>query len=96
MSGDEIVNVLRELGDQIEREFNVQIEGIFGSYARGEERDGSDLDVLVNYNDNATLYDLVGLGDFLEDMLHCKVDVVSRRALRNEIKDGVLMDLIPV
>ena len=96
MSSDEIVNVLRELGDQIEREFKARIEGIFGSYARGEERDGSDLDVLVNFGDDATIYDLVGLGDFLEDTLHCKVDVVSRRALREEIKDRILEDLIPV
>lgn len=96
MSSDEIVNVLRELGDQIEREFKARIEGIFGSYARGEERDGSDLDVLVNFRDDATIYDLVGLGDFLEDTLHCKVDVVSRRALREEIKDRILEDLIPV
>lgn len=79
------------LGAALHRNWN-----IIGSYARGEERDGSDLDVLVNFKDNATLYDLVGLADFLEDALHRKVDVVSRRALREEIKDRILEDLIPV
>lgn len=96
MSADEIVKVLRELGDQIEREYNAEIEGIFGSYARGEEREGSDLDVLINCKEDATLLDLVGLGQFLEERLRCKVDVVSKRALREEIEPYVMDDLIPV
>lgn len=96
MSGEEIVSCLRELRAQIGREYNAEIEGIFGSYARGEECEESDLDVLVVFNHNATLYDLVGLGQFLEDELHCKVDVVSKRALRQEIQPSVFKDLIPV
>ena len=96
MSGEEVLDVLRELRGRIEQEYKAEIEGIFGSYARGEESDGSDLDVLVTFKENATLYDLVGLGQFLEDTLHCKVDIVSKRALREEIRHGVLKDLVPV
>ena len=96
MSRDEIISALREARDQIEHEYKAHVEGIFGSYARGEERQTSDLDVLVNFDDNATLYDLVGLGRFLEERLQCAVDVVSKRALREEIRSGVLEDLVPV
>lgn len=96
MSRDQILSTIRSVRDQIEREYKAEVEGIFGSYARGEERDDSDLDVLVNFKENATLYDLVGLGQFLEDTLHCKVDVVSKRALRQEIRSRVLEDLVPV
>lgn len=93
---DEIIDVLRQSGGHILQEYKAEIEGIFGSYARGEERDDSDLDVLVNLDEKATLFDLVGLGYFLEEVLGCKVDIVSKRALREEIKPYVFEDLIPV
>jgi predicted nucleotidyltransferase len=94
MSKDQILEQLRELSAQVERDYKAEIEGIFGSYARDEATDASDLDVLVNFKKGATLYDLVGVGQFLEDILHCKVDVVSRRALREEIRPNVLGDLV--
>jgi hypothetical protein len=50
--------------------------------------------VLVEFLDGASLSDLVGLGDFLEEKLGCKVDVVSQRALREEIKPYVYEDLL--
>lgn len=90
------MDVLRQLGDQIFQDYKAEVEGIFGSYARGEEQEGSDLDILVNLEENATLFDLVGLGDFLEEALGCKVDIVSKRALREEIKPYVFADLIPL
>jgi predicted nucleotidyltransferase len=96
MSSDEIVTVLRELRDEIERQYKAEIEGIFGSHARGDESEDSDLDVLVNFKEKATLLDWVGLGQFLEEKLHCKVDVVSKRALREEIRPYVMKDLLRV
>jgi len=96
VSRDQIVATIRDVREQVERDYNAEVEGIFGSYARGEERDDRDLDVLVNFKENATLYDLVGLGQFLEDILHCNVDVISKRALRQEIMPGILKGLVPV
>ena len=90
------MDVLRGFGDKIEQKYRAKIEGVFGSYARGEQREDSDLDVLVNFKEKATLLDVVGLGRFLEEQLHCKVDVVSKRALREEIEAYVMNDLIPV
>lgn len=60
----------------------------------GEQKKNSDLDVLVEFLEGATLFDLAGLGNFLEEKLGCKVDVVSQRALREEIKPYVYKDLI--
>jgi predicted nucleotidyltransferase len=94
MSTDDILKTLRKLRAEIEREYRAEIEGIFGSYARDEQCDDSDLDVLVKFKEKATLYDLVGLGQFLEDTFQCKVDVVSTRALREEIKPHVLRELV--
>ena len=91
---DEILAKLRASSEYVEKEFKAHIDGIFGSIARGEERADSDLDVLVTFGEKASLLDLCGLGDYLEDMFGRKVDVCSRRVLRKEIAPSVLGDLI--
>ena len=80
--------------DEIRRRYKADIKGIFGSYARGDFRADSDLDLLVDFDDGASLFDLVGLGQYLEEVLGCKVDVVSRRSLREELRSSVLNDMI--
>ncbi len=82
--------------DEIREKFKAEVIGIFGSYARGEEKEESDIDVLVRFAEGATLFDLVGLGDYLEDLFGVPVDVVSERALHPMMKDDVLKELIPV
>ena len=96
MGIEEILETLRSLSAEIARDYKAEIVGVFGSYARGEQGADSDLDVLVDFRDKANLLDLVGLGQFLEEILRCKVDVVSRRALRDRIKPNIENDLIPV
>lgn len=80
--------------DEIRRSFKAEVKGIFGSYARGDFREDSDLDLLVDFDDGASLFDLVGLGQYLEGVLGCKVDVVSRRSLREEFRASVLNEMI--
>lgn len=55
---------------------------VFGSVAMGEAREDSDLDVLVDFDEGASLVDHAGLFQDLETLLGVRVDVVSRRALR--------------
>ena len=55
---------------------------------------GDRFDVLVDFADDADLFDLVGLGLFLEEKLGRKVDVVPRRALRKELRDRVLKEVV--
>jgi len=50
---------------------------LFGSAARGEDRPGSDLDLLVDMESGRSLLDLVALGQDLEELLHRKVDVIT-------------------
>jgi hypothetical protein len=56
----------------------------------------SDLDVLVEFSDNANLLDLVGLSQFLEDEIHIKVDVVPIDTVRKEIEKQVMKEAILV
>jgi len=93
---ENLKKTLETLEAQIEREYKAEVIGLFGSYVRGEETPESDLDVLVRFKEGATLFDLVGLGDFLEEKLGVKVDVVSERALRPELKEGILKEVVEV
>ena len=91
---DDMKVLIKQHRTEIRQMFKAEIIGIFGSYARGEQKAGSDVDVLVNFDNGATLFDLVGLGDYLEEMLDIPVDVVSMRALHPMMRDDVLRELV--
>jgi uncharacterized protein len=69
---------------------------IFGSVARGEADEASDVDVLVELEPNRSLLDLGGLLADLEDLLGCKVDVMTEKGLRPRIRDRVLQEAVPL
>lgn len=69
---------------------------VFGSIARGEDRDGSDVDLLVEFTDEATLLDEVGLRQALADLLHVEVDVVGIDALSGPVRERVLREAVAV
>ncbi len=92
----EILEILGEVQEEVRRKYKAEIKGIFGSYARGDERKESDIDILVDFSEGADLFDLVGIALFLEEKLHRKIDVVSQNSLREEIKPYVLKELVPL
>jgi len=67
---------------------------LFGSVARGEADAESDLDVLVDMEPGRSLLDMGGLLMDLQDLLGCRVDVVSERGLRRRIRDRVLQEAV--
>jgi uncharacterized protein len=67
---------------------------VFGSVARGEASDSSDLDLLVKMRPGASLLDLVAIKQDLQDLLGVRVDVVTEKALSPYIKDDVLSQAI--
>jgi hypothetical protein len=69
---------------------------VFGSVARGEADEESDVDLLVRLAPGRSLFDLGGLLVDLEDLLGRRVDVVTERGLRPRIRDRVLRDAVPV
>ena len=76
------------------KEFKAEIVGIFGSYARGEQKKESDIDILVRFKEGATLFDLVELAEFLEHKLGMKVDIVSERAVRPELRKSIFKEIV--
>lgn len=67
--------------------------GVFGSYSRGEMKEGSDIDILYSFQKKISLFDLVGLKLELEDALNRKVDLVSEKGVNKYIKPYILKDL---
>lgn len=69
---------------------------VFGSVARGDACDGSDIDLLVEMKPHASLFDLSGLGAELGQLLGVRVDVVPARSLKPGIRERVLSEAVPL
>ena len=69
---------------------------VFGSVAKGEDREGSDIDLLVSLEPGASLYDLAGLMIDFEALLGVKVDVCTERAPHPELRDRIIAEARPV
>jgi len=69
---------------------------VFGSAARGEAGPHSDVDLLVQMEPGRSLLDHVALWQALEDLLGCRVDVVSEKALHRLIRQQVLQEAVPL
>ena len=69
---------------------------VFGSCARKEERPDSDVDLLVKFNDDASLLDIVHIRDDARELLSREVDVVSNRGLSPYIGKYIQMEAVPI
>lgn len=90
----EVEETLKRYKPSLRDKFKVKEIGIFGSIIRGEQTEKSDIDILVDFEEGADLFHLVGLALFLEEKLNRKVDVVPKRALREEIAESVLKEVV--
>jgi len=93
-SKEDIFSTLRTLTPEMAARYKVKEIGLFGSSARREEEEESDIDLLVDFCEEASLFDLVGLALFLEERLGRKVDVVPKDSLRAEIRESVLREVV--
>jgi len=96
MNTEQLLMRLRGLKPQIAARYKVKEIGLFGSFVRGEQGRASDIDVLVDFEEEADLFDLVGLALFLEEALQQEVDVVPKSALRAELRESVLREVVPL
>ena len=96
MNLQQITSILSENKEFIHRHYKAELRGIFGSYSRGEQKAESDLDILVAFDKGATLFTLSGLSNFLQEKLGIKVDVVSERAIRKNLRPYIENDLVKV
>lgn len=69
---------------------------VFGSFARGEERPDSDVDLIVEMESGRSLLDLVALGQELEELLHRRVDVLTEGGLHPAVRATILAEARPL
>jgi len=78
------------------REKGVTKAAVFGSYARGEQKKSSDIDLLVELPDEMTLFGMGGLKVDLEENIGKKVDLVEYHLLHPLLKEEILKEQIPI
>lgn len=92
---NEIKTVLKKHLEDFNKKYNVKTLGIFGSYSRGDQTNESDLDIVVEFDQPIGL-DFVDLADELEEILHTKVDLVSRNAIKSKYWAYIEKDVVYV
>jgi hypothetical protein len=90
---EEIKEIIRE---ELEERYRVKSIAIFGSYVRGEEKEESDIDLLVEFNGPVSLLHMVSVEDYLSDLLGMKVDLVPRKNIREELREVIIKEAIAV
>ncbi len=94
MNREKLLQKISEILPVLREKYHVKEIGIFGSVARGEERDGSDVDVLVEFVSAPGFFDFVRLESFLSDFLGKKVDLISKYALKPLIREEILKEAL--
>ncbi len=92
---EEIRRILAEHKEEIREKYGVVILGIFGSIAREEQKESSDIDILVEL-ERPIGFAFFELWDELEKLLGCKVDLVRRSLIREEIKESILQEVVEI
>lgn len=91
---EDIKQTLAQSKALLQENYRITQIGIFGSYARGEQTEQSDVDVLIDYEQAPTLFKLVELRHYLSEVMGMKVDVVTKNGLKPRIRDRVLSEVI--
>jgi uncharacterized protein len=93
---EEMKKILGEHKEELKERYKVKETGIFGSYLRGEQKSGSDLDVLVEFaNDaNVGLLEFINLENYLSKLLGVKVDLVMKSVLKPRIGKHILKEVV--
>jgi len=95
MDQKDILAILKKQRNALD-EFGVRSIALFGSYARGEARRDSDIDVLVEFNRPVGLFEFARLKLYLEKLFGREVDLVTPEALRKEMRDDILREAFHV
>ena len=93
LKSDKILEKIENNKDKIKR-FGVKRLGLFGSYIRNQQKPGSDIDLLVEFEKGMKTFDnYMDLKFFLEDLFDCKVDLVILEAIKSDLKSHILEDV---
>ena len=92
---EDVLEILREKKPELQRRYPISELGIFGSYARGDYNESSDIDILVDFNGRIGI-EFISLAHELEDTFNKKIDLVSRKGIKPAYLPYVEKNLIHV
>ena len=90
------IDQIKEKALPILKEAGIKRSSLFGSYVRGEQRDDSDVDLLVEYPEHTSLFDVVALNNNLEETLGKSVDLVGFDSIKPRLKQYILPEQLPI
>jgi uncharacterized protein len=89
----ELEKIIKKKKSFLKKKYDVKEIGIFGSYARDEQSKYSDIDILVTFSSDIG-WEFVDLKEYLEKILGLKVDLVTIKALKPQLKDSILKEVV--
>ena len=93
---DIVLQTLKTLKPELARRYHVKTLGLFGSVLRGEQAAGSDVDILVEFEQPLGFFRFLELEEYLGERLGQKVDLVSKKALKPQIGRRILQEVVSV
>ena len=93
---DVILDALKAILPDLKTAHGVKSLGVFGSYARREQKGNSDLDLLIEFDRAPTVFEFVRLQRYLTGELGLNVDLVMKSALKPNIGKHILREVVPV
>ncbi|MCP4753512.1 MAG: nucleotidyltransferase family protein [Proteobacteria bacterium] len=93
-SFDDLKQRLKTQKPHLQQKYKVNRFGIFGSYVRGDQKPGSDLDVLVDYDETPSLIAVIELENHLSDLLGLNVDLVPFKGIKPQLKSHILEEVV--
>lgn len=92
----DVRSLLRPHLPELTRRYHIKSLRLFGSYVREEQKKTSDIDLLIDFEQTPTLFELMDLEEELEEILHTEVDLVTEKSLRGEIGHRITREAVPV
>ncbi|AFY53195.1 putative nucleotidyltransferase [Rivularia sp. PCC 7116] len=94
MKRDEVLAIVEKHREQLQT-MGVKSLDLFGSVARNEARENSDVDFFVEFNRQVGLFEFIKVKLYLEDILGCSVDIGTLDTLRENLREPVIKDVMP-
>ncbi len=91
---DAIKKILEQHKEKLREEYGVKEIGVFGSFVRGEAKEQSDIDILVEFERPIGFFKFLELEDYLSDLIGVRVDLVSKKALKPYIGKYILKEVV--
>jgi len=91
---EEIQEIIKNNKKELKEKFKVKEIGVFGSYVKSEEKKGSDVDILVEFEGRIGLIEFMKLEYYLSDLIGVKVDLVMKTALKPRIGKRILKEVV--